>query len=303
MDEALSLSSYLVFNTVARNGNLSGAAKELLISQPAVSKSLQRLEEGLAVKLFVRNSRGVRLTDEGEILYEHTRPAFDSLAQAERALKAYSSAGAESIKLGVSSNLCKHLFTPRLKEIIEAHPLFKLDLRISTSFELMEAVERGELDLALITKPVSVHRLEFKEMYELKDITVAAPSYMSLIQSCSSASLSPELFEKARILLPPKSSCTGSIVYSYLSDAKINPAIITETDSLDSCLDFALSGLGITVVPELFVQEHIKKGALVELPNIVVNSRHSAGIIYEKTTSQRISVMSLMHTMITEEKV
>lgn len=303
MDEALSLSSYLVFNTVARNGNLSGAAKELLISQPAVSKSLQRLEEGLSVKLFVRNSRGVRLTDEGEILYEHTRPAFDSLAQAERALKAYSASGTESIKLGVSSNLCKHLFTPRLKEIIEAHPMYKLDLRIATSFELMDAVERGELDLALITKPISVHRLEFREMYELRDITVASPSYLAFLQNANMGLGTSNIIEKARFLLPPKSSCTGSIIYSYLSEANINPGAVTETDSIDSCLDFALSGLGITVLPELFAGEHIKKGALVELPNIVSDSRHTAGIIYEKTTSQRISVMSLVHTMITEEKV
>ncbi|MCQ2537807.1 MAG: LysR family transcriptional regulator [Lachnospiraceae bacterium] len=303
MDEALSLSSYLVFNTVARNGNLSSAAKELTISQPAVSRSLQRLEEGLAVKLFVRSSRGVRLTDEGELLYEHTRPAFDSLAQAERALKAHNSTGIETIKLGVSANLCKPLFTPSLKNVLKNHPLIKMDLRIASTFELMEAVERGELDAALITRPVSVHRLEYEEIAAFHDILVAAPSYITLLKS-SNISLDDEaIFAVARLLIPPKSSCTGVLFRSALSDKGINPSMITEADSLDSCLDFAISGLGITLLPEPFAEDHIRSGALDRLSLDVPVIGHSVGVIYEKTTTQRVNVMSLVHTLITEEKV
>ena len=65
------LSSYRIFYTVANTKNISKAAKELYISQPAISKSIQKLEESLGTKLFERSSRGVALTDSGELLYTH----------------------------------------------------------------------------------------------------------------------------------------------------------------------------------------------------------------------------------------
>ena len=69
------LSSYWIFYTVANAGNISKAAKELYISQPAISKSIQKLEDGLECKLFSRSSRGVVLTDEGRLLYDHVSEA------------------------------------------------------------------------------------------------------------------------------------------------------------------------------------------------------------------------------------
>ena len=64
-----SLSCYRIFYTVAKTGNISKAAKELYISQPAISKSIQKLEESMNCELFRRSSRGVSLTEEGELLY------------------------------------------------------------------------------------------------------------------------------------------------------------------------------------------------------------------------------------------
>ncbi len=77
MDQNLSL--YKVFYTVANSRNISKAAAELFISQPAISKSIRKLEQSLGVTLFSRNSRGVQLTEEGEILYEYVERAFNSL--------------------------------------------------------------------------------------------------------------------------------------------------------------------------------------------------------------------------------
>lgn len=81
------LSQYRIFYAVAKAGNISRAAKELYISQPAISKSISKLEDSLNTVLFTRNSRGVQLTDEGQVLFEHTRDAFEELAKGEQELK------------------------------------------------------------------------------------------------------------------------------------------------------------------------------------------------------------------------
>ena len=79
------LSSYYVFYIAAKTGNISAASKELYISQPAVSKSITKLEANLNTKLLIRSSRGVTLTREGEILYERFIPL--SLAKNNCVLK------------------------------------------------------------------------------------------------------------------------------------------------------------------------------------------------------------------------
>ena len=78
------LSQYKIFYEVARTGNISKAAKELYISQPAISKSISKLEENLGIALFSRNSRGVCLTMEGEMLYSHIATAFESIILGEK---------------------------------------------------------------------------------------------------------------------------------------------------------------------------------------------------------------------------
>ena len=80
MEQNLSL--YRIFYTVAKTGNISKASKELFISQPAISKSISKLEASMNVTLFYRTSRGVVLTEEGRILYKAASRAFDTLEAA-----------------------------------------------------------------------------------------------------------------------------------------------------------------------------------------------------------------------------
>ena len=81
MDTTLSL--YRIFYTVAQCGSISAAARHLYISQPAISKAISKLEDSLSTVLFTRNSRGVQLTEEGQILFEHTSSAFEQLNAGE----------------------------------------------------------------------------------------------------------------------------------------------------------------------------------------------------------------------------
>ncbi len=74
---------YHIFLTVARSSSISGAAKSLYISQPAVSKSIKKLEESLGVSLIKRSSKGITLTNEGNILYRYLHSAFETISAGE----------------------------------------------------------------------------------------------------------------------------------------------------------------------------------------------------------------------------
>ena len=99
------LSQYRIFYEVAKAGNISKAAKELFISQPAISKAISKLEENLDVTLFTRNSRGVQLTSEGELLFQYVENAFEALDRGENELKRIREFHIGQLTIGVSNTL------------------------------------------------------------------------------------------------------------------------------------------------------------------------------------------------------
>ena len=106
------LSLYNIFLAVAEAGSTLGAAKTLFISQPAVSKAISKLEASLEVSLFVRSKKGVRLTDDGLILYDRIKNAFEYIDEGESVIRERNSLGTGHIKIGVSSTLCKYILLP-----------------------------------------------------------------------------------------------------------------------------------------------------------------------------------------------
>ena len=112
------LSLYNIFLAVAEAGSTLGAAKTLFISQPAVSKAISKLEASLEVSLFVRSKKGVRLTDDGLILYDRIKNAFEYIDEGESVIRERNSLGTGHIKIGVSSTLCKYILLPYLSRTI-----------------------------------------------------------------------------------------------------------------------------------------------------------------------------------------
>ena len=107
MQENLSL--YHIFYTVSRTGNISTAAKELYISQPAISRAIKKLESNLDTTLFKRSSRGVTLTPDGQILYEKVKGAFDLLSEGEDSILHNRSREIPRLRIGASTTLCKYV--------------------------------------------------------------------------------------------------------------------------------------------------------------------------------------------------
>ncbi len=147
------LSSYRIFYAVANTGNISKAAKELYISQPAISKSVQKLEENIGVKLFERSSRGVVLTSEGELLYTHVKSAFETLTLGEDKLRRSIALGVGNLAIGVSSTLCKYILLPCLKEFIKKYPHINISITCHSTNQTLKLLEDGKLDIGLVGKP------------------------------------------------------------------------------------------------------------------------------------------------------
>jgi len=172
------LNQYKIFYTVASVGNISHAAEKLYISQPAISKSISKLEEGLNTTLFVRNTRGVVLTNEGKILYEHLKTAFEAIDSGENIIRKINELGIGHIKIGASTTLCKYILLPYLKGFIEKFPHIKISIECQSSYHTLKLLENNKIDIALVVKPEKLNNIEFYPITDFNDVFIATETYL-----------------------------------------------------------------------------------------------------------------------------
>jgi len=172
------LNNYVIFHTVAKAGNISKAANQLYISQPAISKAISKLEEELGTALFNRSSRGVTLTEEGQVLYEYVERAFDSLNMGEENLKNYKELGIGHIRIGVSTSLCKHILLDYLKDFIRENPNIKFSIDCHSTVNTIKLLRNEDIDIGLICNTELPKGIVYSPIKEIHDVFVASPEYL-----------------------------------------------------------------------------------------------------------------------------
>ena len=262
MEQNLSL--YRIFYTVAEAGNISRAARELYISQPAISKAISKLETSLNTTLFIRNSRGVTLTNEGHILYEYVHTAFDALGKGELELTRIQELGIGHIRIGVSTTLCKYILLPYLKSFIAQHPHIKITIENQSSAQTVNMLEHQNIDVGVIARPKTLKNLSFHPVVDIEDIFVASPSYLNNLQLREGNNT--DIFSTGTIMLLDQKNMTRHFIDSYLNEEQIQIEHLLEVSTMDLLIEFAKIGLGIGCSIKECVQEDLKNGTLVQVP-------------------------------------
>lgn len=289
-----SLSSYKTFYTVASTGNISKAAKELYISQPAISKSIRRLEDSLGVALFNRSSRGVTLTEEGQLLYQHVRTAFDTLSDAEDQLKLAGTLGIGQLRIGVSTTLCKYVLLPYLQQFIRLYPHIKISITCQSTNQTLRLLEENRIDVGLIGKPDNIKPLHFYPIGEIEDIFVATSSYMDNLKLRSGSS-GPNILETATFMLLDKENMTRQYIDDYLLENKIQVHNLLEVTTLDLLIEFAKIGLGIACVIKEFVHPELEAEKLIQIPLGIPIHKREIGFAYLKNRHRSQSMEHFIH--------
>ena len=258
------LSQYRIFYEVARCGNISRAAKELYISQPAISKAIGKLEESLGTRLFLRNSRGVQLTPEGNVLFQHVAAAFDSLSRGEKELKRIHDFHIGQLKIGVSNTLCKYVLLPYLKSFVEKYPHVNITIESQSTAHTLEMLEARKIDIGLVAEPRARRGLNFTPVMEIHDGFVCTPAYMENLTLREGPA--PDIFKTGNIMLLDRSNMSRKHLDTYLSDRDIEVNQLLEVTDMALLIEFARIGLGIACVILEFVSDDLKIGTLMEVP-------------------------------------
>ena len=144
---------YKVFYYVSCYGSLTAAAKELCISQPAVSQAVRQLEKEAGTRLFSRTSKGVLLTREGELLYRYVKSGVESLLEGQRMLERMLGMDMGEVRIGASDMTLQFFLLPFLEQFHQQFPNIKVNVSNAPTPETIESLTEGRIDFGVVTTP------------------------------------------------------------------------------------------------------------------------------------------------------
>lgn len=290
------LEYYKVFYYVARCENLTLAAAELAISQPAVSQALKQLERSLDIKLFVRASRGIRLTKEGQILYEYVKDGYERILMGEKMISSMLRLDYGELKIGASDMTLKYYLLPLLEQFHEQYPGIKVTVTNAPTPRTLSLLHQGEIDFGVVSTPFdSGQGLCVEEVRELEDVFVAGRKFIQY----KNRMLDFVELEKLPIIFLEGNTSTGRYMDEFLrqNGVKIHPEF--ELATSDMIVQFALRSLGVGCVMRDFAKEYLEEGRLFELRfNKMIPKRQICVVTEEKAFLSRAAQEFL--TMIKE---
>ena len=164
---------YKTFYFVAKNKNITKAANELYVSQPAVSKSIKTLEEQLGGELFFRNKKGVVLTQAGEELFLTVQKMMEQLHDAENQFKDHINFKRGIIKIGVSTTIARSFLLEYLKIFHDRYPDIEIKIDTNPSYRLFEKLSNGFLDIIFLSLPYDVpSNVEITKIMKIQDCLI-----------------------------------------------------------------------------------------------------------------------------------
>lgn len=290
---------YRIFYVVANTGNITKAAEKLLISQPAISKSIKNLEEQLGGKLFVRTKKGVTLTEEGKEFYHYIKSAIEYINNAENKFTDLMNLETGCIRIGSTTTLIKEYLLPYLEEFHKLYP--KIDIQINSSMtpELFSKLREGLIDIVIFNLPYSVpNDIEVKKVKEIQDVFIVNDSYKELTKR----KIKLKELEKLPLIFQLRGSNTRAFLDEYLSSNGVVLKPEIEIASYSLVTEFTKIGLGIGYATKDYIKEELDNKTLCELDIEPKIPKRHIGVAYSKKNNPSFSTKKLLELILNKTK-
>lgn len=279
----ISFEYYRIFYYVAKYENITKAAMVLKSSQPNVTRIIHILEDQLDCRLFLREPRGLKLTEEGRRLYAHVAIACQHLLDAEAEICRDKNIYTGTIELGVTETALHLFLLQNLHEFQRTYPDIKIRIQNNTTPEILKFLTNGRLDLAVVTTPFEqADTMECEDLMTFREVPAGGPDYAAL----SDRSMTLKEFRLHSII----GLGYGTASYEYYRKVFIEqhldyePAM--EVATADLVIPLLQNNLGVGFVPEPLAAPYFKDGSLVPLAlNVPLPSREIK-MLWDKSRSQ-----------------
>lgn len=255
----INLEYYKIFYYVGKVKSITLAADELAVSQPAVSQAVRHLEEALGSPLFVRTSKGVRFTPEGEMLYSFVQRGYGYIRQGERKLREMLNLEAGEIRIGASDMTLQFYLLEVLEQFHEKYPGIKVAVTNAPTPETLKHLQDGKIDFGVVSTPLHSRReRKVKKVRQIEDVFVAGKKFQQLKNQI----LRYEQLADMPVLCLEKNTSTRNYVDGFLEKNGVALSPEFELATSNMLIQFARKGLGIASVVKDFAEEFLETGEL-----------------------------------------
>jgi DNA-binding transcriptional LysR family regulator len=248
------------FLEVARRGNVSRAAHELRITQPALTARLQSLEQELGQPLFVRTRRGVQLTDAGHAFFPYAEQAVTALASGIAEVAEVSAGGGGELALAVAPQVSTYVLPHLLTRFAQDHPGVRLVVRTGHSEEIVELVVRRQVHAGL-GRQVRHPLVRYTPVYDEVLVLVCRPGTpLARAEAAWRSALAD-----TPLILFDRASSYYELTTALLREAGVRPRGVIELDNVEAAKRMVAGGLGVALLPRTSVAEEVGAGELIAL--------------------------------------
>jgi DNA-binding transcriptional LysR family regulator len=258
----MNLNQLKIFYLAAKRENLSRAGEELNITQPAVTKGIQRIQDFYDIRLVNRFGKKLALTDAGEALFEIAEKIFDLETQAEESIREFQSQKRGRIRIDASESFGAYYLPPIINAFSKKNPSIRLSVNILPTQQVVANAAGLENDIGFISYYVAHKKVVTKNILEDQLWFVTAPRHPLLkIKHLTSMNLSGE-----SMVVHEKGSVQSRAVNKFVKDNRIAVKIGLELSSNRAIKKAIEDGLGVALLNRKVVSEEIRTGTLVRLP-------------------------------------
>ena len=261
----ISYDHYRIFYFVAKYGSFTKAAEILLSNQPNLTRTIRSLETSLGCTLFERSNKGVRLTADGEKLYDHISIAFEHIEAGEQEISSKNSLKKGVLSIGASEIALRCFLLPILNEYRQKYPGIQIKISNVSTPSAVTMLKSALVDLAFVTTPIeSDPELSRKNLRPLREVAVCGDAFSSLANSDTPVSFR-RIAKKPIVSLGPKTSTYEFYLKLFLEHGASFSSDI-EAATADQILPLVRHNLGIGFVPVDFLEDITEDSGIYQIP-------------------------------------
>lgn len=251
-----------MFCVLARTGSFTQTAREVHVTQSGVSHAMKALERDVGCRLLDRLGKKVALTQAGEQLLHHATKILQEMESARESLAHLGKWGRGRLRLGASTTACQHIIPPVMREFKESFPDHAITIEPGDTPEIVTALLRQKIDLALSLDPGTEPQLEFHPLFtdELQFVVGALHPW------ARAGKVERSEIPRQSYILYSKNSITFRLIEQYFRREEMTLNTVIELGSMEATKELVKLGIGISILAPWIARKELEDGSLVALP-------------------------------------
>jgi len=243
----ITLKQLRYFEALARHGHFGKAAEACAISQPALSMQIKEMEEVLGASLFERGARQIRLTHFGEVAAERARDILRATEELGDLARASRERLVGRLRIGVIPTVAPYLLPSVVGALTRSYPELDIHVRETVTPNLIDELDEGRLDTAIVALPVSEGTLAETALFSERFVLVRSA------REANAPMPSADSLREMRLLLLEEGHCFRDQALSFCNLQSGPPREVLDASSLSTLVQMVSAGMGVTLIPEMAV--------------------------------------------------